>query len=165
MSGTMPLSMMKEDTMKAVAAVYEVQVKCLEAVGSRKADVIGGTATVQLKAETTTQTLLTGSGEVKLTGTLTGLKSPKGEDMMSKLPGKERTMTAGTCSLIAGRLKCSMALDGVDIELSCYLDAEGARLTYGDVRATVKTFLWRFFIKEVVAEFSGTMISKEVSGV
>lgn len=151
--------------MKAVVAVYDVQVKCLEAVGSRKGDVVGGTATVQLTVETTTQTLLTGSGPIKLTGVLKGLKSPKGEDVMAKLPGKERTLTANACSLIAGRLKCSMALDGVDVELSCYLDADGVRLTYGDARATVKKFLWRFFIKEVVAEFSGTMISKEVSGV
>ena len=151
--------------MKSVAAVYEVRVKCIEATGSRKGDVVGGTATVRLQVTATTQTLLTGSGDVALTGTLTGLKNPKGEDMMSKLPGKDRTLKVGSCSLIAGRMKCSMALDGVDVELSCYLDADGVRLTYGDARATVKKFLWRFFIKEVVAEFSGTMISKEVSGV
>lgn len=150
--------------MEPVTGRYDVTVKCIDATGSRKGDCIGAQARVELVIDTTKVTLLTGSGSVKVSGTLTGLKNPKGEDVLSTIPADKRGLTVSNCSLSAGRMSVTLKFEGVDVEAAVYISDEGRMLTHGYGKATITKFLWKFFLKEIEAEFSGTLINKEILG-
>lgn len=150
--------------MEPVTGWYDVTVKCVDAKGSRKASCIGAQAQVQLAIETTKMALLTGSGTVKVSGTLKGLKNPKGEDVLAMIPEAKRGLTVSSCLLSAGRMSVTLKFDGVDIEAAIYLNDDGRTLTHGHGTATVTKFLWKFFIKEIEVEFSGTLINTEILG-
>lgn len=149
--------------MSEVTAQYRVDVKCVGATGSRRHDCIGAVAAVELALVTTKTTLLTGSGPIKVSGTLKALVDPKGHDVIGKIAEDKRGLDVGDTHIVAGRVTLQLKFDGIEIDATCYLD--GARITHGSARARVTKFLWKFFLKELEADFTGTMLNKEILGV
>lgn len=144
--------------MKPVVVHYAVALLCNSAQGLYRNDYIGRQWNLNVEAATDTRTLLTGSGNMTVTGTLTRNLAPDGENETEPW-----TFGPVPCVVTAGRLDLTVPINAgaATVALTVYLTEDGLRLDHGHFDCTIRKWTWRLLLRGVSGKFSGKMLKQE----
>lgn len=145
--------------MKAVTVKYRVRGVCTEAEGLRQSNYIGGEFELELVLDSDSRTLLTGSGEGRLTGTVLCLTDPFGGDATAAVHAKTATVP---CKFVAGRLMFTLPCTGFELTATAYVLSDGAELTCGRFDCKVTKWSWRLLLKRASGTFTAIAVTRIV---